>query len=175
MVNTVTNKVSRILGKDENNRFLDLSLFQGTAEKQKLRTIAMATSDNPLLNKSAENDPILFCTAFKRSRFYLFGQQEPERYATHLGQCIRIALTAIASVVMPIRKASIAMSSTRSQQEKNRRLQPCNRQQIRAVASLISPFCTQIEEISISVCFRKSHQKRSRILSSMRGKAIMMA
>lgn len=39
VVNTVTNKVSRILGKDENNRFLDLSLFQGTVEKQRMTTI----------------------------------------------------------------------------------------------------------------------------------------
>lgn len=39
----------------------------------------MATSDNPLLNKPIENDPILFCTAYKRSRFYLFGQDEPEK------------------------------------------------------------------------------------------------
>lgn len=40
---------------------------------------AMATSDNPLLNKPVETDPILFCTAYKRSRFYLFGREEPER------------------------------------------------------------------------------------------------
>jgi hypothetical protein len=45
----------------------------------------MAASDNPLLNKTIENDPILFCTAFKRSRFYLFSKDEPETDGNHKG------------------------------------------------------------------------------------------
>ena len=45
----------------------------------------MAASDNPLLNTVAENDPILFCTAFKRSRFYLFSRDEPESDANEKG------------------------------------------------------------------------------------------
>ena len=39
----------------------------------------MAASANPLLNKAPEADPVLFCTAYKRSRFYMFGKEEPER------------------------------------------------------------------------------------------------
>jgi peptidylprolyl isomerase domain and WD repeat-containing protein 1 len=39
---------------------------------------AMAASENPLLNKAVVRDPTLFCTAFKRSRFYLFSKIEPD-------------------------------------------------------------------------------------------------
>lgn len=39
MVNTVTNKVARMLGKDETIRFLDLAIFQGLPIKKGLKTI----------------------------------------------------------------------------------------------------------------------------------------
>jgi peptidylprolyl isomerase domain and WD repeat-containing protein 1 len=38
----------------------------------------MAASDNPILAEKGFRDPILFCTAYKRSRFYMFTQSEPE-------------------------------------------------------------------------------------------------
>jgi hypothetical protein len=38
----------------------------------------MAASANPLLAERETRDPTLFCTAFKRSRFYLFSQLQPE-------------------------------------------------------------------------------------------------
>lgn len=44
MVNTVTNKVARLLGKDETARFLDLSLFQGIMEKKGVVTIVRSSS-----------------------------------------------------------------------------------------------------------------------------------
>ncbi|GAA5982897.1 hypothetical protein JCM11641_002620 [Rhodosporidiobolus odoratus] len=78
VVNTVTNKVSRILGKDETVRFVHASLFQGLPEKKGVKTIAMATSENPLLAEKDERDPTLFCTAWKRPRFYVFTREEPE-------------------------------------------------------------------------------------------------
>ncbi|KZT37832.1 hypothetical protein SISSUDRAFT_987108 [Sistotremastrum suecicum HHB10207 ss-3] len=78
VVNTVTNRVSRLLGKDETNRWLDLSLYQGAPAKQGISTIALATSDNPLLAERAVRDPTLFCTAFKRQRFYMFTTYGPE-------------------------------------------------------------------------------------------------
>ncbi len=34
----------------------------------------MAASANPLLQEKAARDPTLFCTAYKKQRFYLFGQ-----------------------------------------------------------------------------------------------------
>jgi len=39
---------------------------------------AMATSANPILQGKEERDPTLFCTAFKRPRFYTFTRSEPE-------------------------------------------------------------------------------------------------
>lgn len=38
----------------------------------------MATSENPLLADKDERDPTLFCTAYKRPRFYMFTRHEPE-------------------------------------------------------------------------------------------------
>lgn len=38
----------------------------------------MAASANPILQSKAVRDPTLFCTAFKRPRFYMFTRSEPE-------------------------------------------------------------------------------------------------
>ncbi|GMK55580.1 hypothetical protein CspeluHIS016_0206360 [Cutaneotrichosporon spelunceum] len=73
VVNTVTNKVVRVIGKDESLRFLNLALFQGAPGKQ-IQTLAMAASANPLLQEKATRDPTLFCTALNKARFYMFGR-----------------------------------------------------------------------------------------------------
>ncbi|MBW0486464.1 hypothetical protein O181_026179 [Austropuccinia psidii MF-1] len=78
IVNVKLNKMVRILGKDENHRFLQLALLPHLLRKQELTTLAMAISDNPLLADRGRPDPSLFCTAFKRPRFYIFNQTEPE-------------------------------------------------------------------------------------------------
>ncbi|KAF8606860.1 hypothetical protein BDV93DRAFT_328735 [Ceratobasidium sp. AG-I] len=78
VVNTVTNRVVRLLGKDETGRWLNLALYQGAPAKKTLTTIAMAASANPILANKEERDPTLFCTAYKRPRFYMFTRQEPE-------------------------------------------------------------------------------------------------
>ena len=95
MVNIVTNKVVRLLGKDETVRFLNLSLYQGAPTKLGFVTTvssniwyrfrlklkcckAMATSANPILATKGDRDPTLFCTGYKRQRFYMFTQTEPE-------------------------------------------------------------------------------------------------
>lgn len=77
-MNIVTNKVVRVLGKDDSIRFLNVSLYQGAPTKKGFMTAQMAASDNPLLAESQARDPILFCTAYKRPRFYLFSNSEPE-------------------------------------------------------------------------------------------------
>jgi len=77
VVNVKTNRCARILGKGENARFLQVSLFQGTANRPKAAlTIDMEASDNPIL-KGVKFDPILFCSAVKKNRFYLFTTREP--------------------------------------------------------------------------------------------------
>lgn len=97
VVNTVTNKVSRLLGKDETVRFMNLSLYQGAPAKKGLLTVvclkaplylftrlnnlclqAMAASANPLLASKETRDPTLFCGGYKRQRFYMFTRTEPE-------------------------------------------------------------------------------------------------
>ncbi|KAG8696519.1 hypothetical protein FRC09_008415 [Ceratobasidium sp. 395] len=78
VVNTVTNRVVRLLGKDETGRWLNLALYQGAPAKKTLTTIAMVASANPILANKEERDPTLFCTAYKRPRFYMFTRQEPE-------------------------------------------------------------------------------------------------
>lgn len=61
----------RILGKLENIRVVQLCLFQGVAKAMKVApTVEMKASDNPAL-ENVEPDPTIFCTAFKKNRFYL--------------------------------------------------------------------------------------------------------
>ncbi len=38
----------------------------------------MAASDNSVFHESEQTDPTLFCTAYKRNRFYLFTKREPD-------------------------------------------------------------------------------------------------
>lgn len=83
VVNTVTNRVVRLLGKDETVRLMNLTLYQGAPAKQGRTTLAMAASANPILANKAARDPTLFCTGYKRQRFYLFTRSEPE-YVTRL-------------------------------------------------------------------------------------------
>lgn len=78
VVNVHTNTCARVLGKPENARFMNLTLFQGTPNKLKTAiTIETEASDNPVLDAMRE-DPTLFCTAYKKNRFYMFTAREPE-------------------------------------------------------------------------------------------------
>lgn len=78
IVNLHTNKVSRILGKVENNdRFLRIALYQGDRSSKRVRKIP-AAAVNANENKEPLTDPTLLCCAFKKHRIYLFSQREPE-------------------------------------------------------------------------------------------------
>lgn len=74
----MTNRVSRVLGMSETARWLNLSLYQGAPAKKGLTTLAMAASTNPLLQDKGARDPTLYCTAYKKQRFYIFSRSEPE-------------------------------------------------------------------------------------------------
>ena len=77
VVNLKTNRCVKILGKPENPRFLKIGLFQGSGKKSKAAPdVQSAASDNPIL-QTTSLDPILFCTAYKKSRFYMFSRREP--------------------------------------------------------------------------------------------------
>nr|KAJ0212943.1 hypothetical protein LSAT_V11C400196280 [Lactuca sativa] len=78
IVNLHTNKVSRILGKVENNdRFLRIALYQGDQSSKKVRKIP-AAAVNVNESKDPMTDPTLLCCAFKKHRIYLFSRREPE-------------------------------------------------------------------------------------------------
>lgn len=67
-----------MIGKPENIRSLCVSLFQGTGKKKKAAIdVETAASDNPAL-QSVFFDPLLFTTAFKKNRFYIYSRREPE-------------------------------------------------------------------------------------------------
>ena len=42
MVNTVTNKVARLLGKDETVRWMNLAIYQGQPAKKSLTMVSIA-------------------------------------------------------------------------------------------------------------------------------------
>eukprot|EP01113_Clastostelium_recurvatum_P020926 TRINITY_DN2477_c0_g1_i1.p1 TRINITY_DN2477_c0_g1~~TRINITY_DN2477_c0_g1_i1.p1 ORF type:complete len:663 (-),score=150.28 TRINITY_DN2477_c0_g1_i1:90-2078(-) len=69
VVNLITNKVVKLLGHVENGtRFLSLALYQGVNKGD-------IVQDNK--KKDALPDPTLFCSAYKKQRFYLFTRREP--------------------------------------------------------------------------------------------------
>ena len=78
MVNIVSNRVEYVLGSGEPIRFFQLALYQGASSKKAAPTIALAASDNPTLRDSSVLDPTLFCTAYKKNRFYMFSRREPD-------------------------------------------------------------------------------------------------
>lgn len=97
-----TQRLARLLGKVENTeRFAGLALFQGQAKCADLpggtpaichpaavradllvRMLTVhrlsATMIGTGIKVTEEEDPTLFCVAFKKSRFFLFTRREPE-------------------------------------------------------------------------------------------------
>jgi peptidylprolyl isomerase domain and WD repeat-containing protein 1 len=76
VINTLTNRVVKVFGRDENIRALNLCLYQGQPQKKGVVTVSMAASANPLLQDSEARDPMLVCTASGRGRFYMFTNEE---------------------------------------------------------------------------------------------------
>ena len=72
VLNTFTNQVVKVYGKEENLRPLNLAIYQGQPQKKGVTTVEMAASSNPLLQESETRDPILFATGLGRVRFYMF-------------------------------------------------------------------------------------------------------
>ncbi|XP_055956418.1 peptidylprolyl isomerase domain and WD repeat-containing protein 1 [Patella vulgata] len=76
VINLYTNQCVRFIGKPENIRFVQLAMFQGTGKKAKAAVdVDMVAADNPLLQNTT-NDPIIFTTAHKKNRFYMFSRRE---------------------------------------------------------------------------------------------------
>lgn len=82
VVNLVTNKLVQIIGKPENLRILHLAMFQGKPRKMThaAPTVELEAAENPTLD-SMQADPTLFCTAFKKNRFYMFTRRDADDHA----------------------------------------------------------------------------------------------
>ena len=76
VLNTYTNKIVRVYGKDENFRAVNLAIYQGQPSKKGITTIEMGASSNPLLQESEGRDPILVATGVGKQRFYMFTNDE---------------------------------------------------------------------------------------------------
>jgi peptidylprolyl isomerase domain and WD repeat-containing protein 1 len=88
VINTLTNRVAKTFGQDENIRPLNLCMYQGQPEKKGLVTVSMAASSNPLLQAAEAKDPMLVCTALGRVRFYLFTNVEEYRHSILLSHLL---------------------------------------------------------------------------------------
>lgn len=77
IVNLHTNRCVRLLGKSENLRPLQVALYQGRSQiSAAAPTIEALGSDNPTLS-SSRNDSTIFCTGYRKNRFYMFSKREP--------------------------------------------------------------------------------------------------
>ena len=76
VLNTFTNKVVKVYGKEEGFRPLSIAMYQGQPQKKGVTTVAMAASNNPLLQESESRDPILVATGVGKVRFYMFTNEE---------------------------------------------------------------------------------------------------
>jgi peptidylprolyl isomerase domain and WD repeat-containing protein 1 len=76
VINTLTNRVVKVYGKDEPFRALNLCLYQGQPDKKGVVTVAMAASDNPLLQEAEARDAMLVATGAGKVRFYMFTNEQ---------------------------------------------------------------------------------------------------
>ncbi|MCJ1391136.1 hypothetical protein MMC18_003998 [Xylographa bjoerkii] len=82
VINTLTNRVVKVYGRDEPFRSLNLAIYQGQPQKKGVVTAQMAASANPLLQEAEERDPMLVSTGSGKVRFYVFTNQEDISKAT---------------------------------------------------------------------------------------------
>src|SRR5699024_5122193 len=67
--------------KGENFRPISLAIHQQIPDVKNVKstlTPEMAASRNPTLEAVAHADPTIFCTGFRKNRFYMFTKREPD-------------------------------------------------------------------------------------------------
>ncbi|QIX00235.1 hypothetical protein AMS68_005752 [Peltaster fructicola] len=72
VVNTVTNRLVKLFGREESFRPLNIAIYQGQPDKKGVTTVEMVASDNPLLQAAESRDSMLACTGAGKVRFYMF-------------------------------------------------------------------------------------------------------
>uniref|UniRef100_A0A7S1FJP1 peptidylprolyl isomerase n=1 Tax=Noctiluca scintillans TaxID=2966 RepID=A0A7S1FJP1_NOCSC len=87
VVNIHTNKLCRVFGKvEQTERFLGIMLFQGKPLARKVEqgeAIVEGENDNKEMS-----DPVAICTAYKKTRFFLFSTREPLESTADFGRDI---------------------------------------------------------------------------------------
>ena len=74
-VDITSGKLVRLMGKHESTeRFLKLALYQGKA----MKNVSNSASVSGTTTNRKEADPTLYCTSFKKNKFYIFSKREPE-------------------------------------------------------------------------------------------------
>ena len=76
VINTLSNRVVKIYGREEPFRSLNLALYQGQPDKKGVVTVQMAASENPLLTEAEARDAMLACTGSGKVRFYMFTNED---------------------------------------------------------------------------------------------------
>lgn len=80
-MNWYTGKLVKMIGKGENFRPLSLDIHQQIPDTKTSKcaiTPEMATANNPTLEQATHSDPTIFCTGFRKNRFYMFTKREPD-------------------------------------------------------------------------------------------------
>jgi len=84
IVNLFNNQLARLLGKMENTeRFLNICLYQGhprevgASAEAALGSGVIQASETAIESKTHQEDPTVFCCAFRKERFYFFSTREP--------------------------------------------------------------------------------------------------
>ncbi|KAF3040835.1 hypothetical protein E8E11_003703 [Didymella keratinophila] len=72
VLNTLTNKLVKLYGREEPLRSLWVSLYQGQPDKKRVTTVEMAASENPLLQEAEARDAMLVSTGNGKVRFYMY-------------------------------------------------------------------------------------------------------
>jgi peptidylprolyl isomerase domain and WD repeat-containing protein 1 len=72
VLNTLTNKLVKLYGREEPLRSLWVSLYQGQPDKKRVTTVEMAASENPLLQEAEARDAMLVSTGSGKVRFYMY-------------------------------------------------------------------------------------------------------
>jgi peptidylprolyl isomerase domain and WD repeat-containing protein 1 len=72
VLNTLSNRLVKVYGREEPFRPLNLAVYQGQPDKKGIITAEMAASDNPLLQAAESRDAMLACTGSGKVRFYMF-------------------------------------------------------------------------------------------------------
>lgn len=77
IINIETNKCVKILGKGDNIRPMHIAVFQGKIKRSTAATTFEQEGSENSTTPQSISDPTVFCTAYKKPRFYLYSRRPP--------------------------------------------------------------------------------------------------